>query len=580
MGDSSTNSSSQQQSSGTKTNTNNAGVTSTSTSTSTSTGASGQPKGNGSKKRNAALNPDAKDYVPRTTVTDGSSTTAAPAVADRQAGGSSANSQNRRRRNPDTKKSGNRNSNNAGNGNGTGTGDDASRQSEKNRNASNNNTSRNRRRQGHGPKPTIEGGARIDDYHQDDDIEINMDRPVETPERQATPTGSGSGAGPSVPTKDHRRDGRRKGKEVSAESSQKPQNNKGDQRRPKGAKADGQPEGSSSARANGGGSGSNNNNNNRRQRNRKGDLGGRTFPTASAGQGLAGESASGSSRNTQRNMPRIRPRKFVHTVEEDRDLMAALTAGLTNSTYECMVCWDVVRPAHKVWNCQVCWAAFHLDCLSTWARKSSEARAIRAHVPHVEALVLFSHAIVETKPFSCVASIPISHSKLESPTEEQKCYCGKHKRDASCGDGEPRTTLIDGVEQTGYYECHEVCNRTLACGHHECTKICHPLDDEPGQCPARPEVVTTCPCGSKTIETLLMGKTRTTCTDRIPVCGGLWFALKWVSMATNFRHAIAFAEVFARVGNINARIAAVRLKALARAARREIRLRLKPTPVR
>ncbi|KAF9186956.1 hypothetical protein BGZ51_001675 [Haplosporangium sp. Z 767] len=58
------------------------------------------------------------------------------------------------------------------------------------------------------------------------------------------------------------------------------------------------------------------------------------------------------------------------------------------------------------------------------------------------------------------------------------------------------------------------------------------------------------------------------------------FALKWVSMVTNFRHAIVLAEAFARAANINAQIAAVRLKTLAKAARREIRLHLRPTPAR
>lgn len=47
------------------------------------------------------------------------------------------------------------------------------------------------------------------------------------------------------------------------------------------------------------------------------------------------------------------------------------------------------------------------------------------------------------------------------------------------------------------------------------------MDNESGLCPARPEVVKTCPCGSKTIETLLSGGQRTSCTEPIPVCGGV-----------------------------------------------------------
>ncbi|KAF9968163.1 FKBP12-associated protein, partial [Mortierella alpina] len=372
----------------------------------------------------------------------------------------------------------------------------------------------NRRNHGRSPRQASEGGAaRIDD---DDDIEINMDRPIEISENQQAESASASASSSSTgaktaPSKDRRRDGhegregQRKGKEVSGSSSSRQQHLKSENGRSRVAAGDGGPETSSSGRGSGSGS---NTTANRRQRNRKGDLGGRTFPASTGRQEQAAES-SGSQRHAQRNVSRAQPKKFVHTVEEDRDLMAALTAGLTNSTYECMVCWDVIRPAHKTWNCQVCWAAFHLDCLSTWAKKSSEdpnnnGAGWRCCGKH-----------------TCTS---VCHAGLCPPCEEkqeQKCYCGKHERMARCGDGEMKTTLINGEVLTGYYECAEICSRPLACGHHQCTKKCHPLDDEPGQCSARPEVVNTCPCGTKTIETLLMGKMRSACTDPIPVCGGV-----------------------------------------------------------
>lgn len=58
----------------------------------------------------------------------------------------------------------------------------------------------------------------------------------------------------------------------------------------------------------------------------------------------------------------------------------------------------------------------------------------------------------------------VCHSGLCPPCEEeqfQKCYCGKHERQARCGDGEARTTTVGGVEQTGYYECHNICKRYM-----------------------------------------------------------------------------------------------------------------------
>ncbi|KAG0015747.1 FKBP12-associated protein [Entomortierella chlamydospora] len=185
--------------------------------------------------------------------------------------------------------------------------------------------------------------------------------------------------------------------------------------------------------------------------------------------------------------------KFVHKVEEDRDLMEALTVGLTKSTYDCMVCWDVIRPAHKIWSCQVCWAAFHLDCLSTWAKKSSEGKNYRfcpchpGPCPPCGGLGPIQSCYCGSESFQlrCVdtdftfqsgkscnqvcgellgcgkhSCSSVCHPGLCSPCEEeqvQKCYCGKHERMARCGDGIPKATLIDGEEQTGYYECKYIC---------------------------------------------------------------------------------------------------------------------------
>ncbi|KAF8979031.1 FKBP12-associated protein [Entomortierella lignicola] len=348
-------------------------------------------------------------------------------------------------------------------------------------------------------------------------------------------------------------------------------------------------------------------------RGQKKELAGRTFPSTSASTSSTVEAHQHNSapRHIRKGLPRS-PAKFVPKVEEDRDLMEALTVGLTHSTYDCMVCWDIIRPAHKIWNCQVCWAAFHLDCLSTWAKKSSEdsnnhgagwrcpgCQNTQVSIP--KDYTCFCSKVNEPifnryfTPHSCgelcgrtrdcphPCNIPchpgpcppcggigpiqschcgnesfqlrcietdfafksgksckqvcgellgcgkhscssICHPGLCSPCDKkqpQKCYCGKHERMALCGEGVPKSTLIDGEQSIGYYECKNVCKRPLACGHHECTKSCHTLNDEPGLCPARPEAVKTCPCGAKPIESLLMGKERTSCIDHIPVCGGV-----------------------------------------------------------
>ncbi|KAF9932953.1 FKBP12-associated protein [Linnemannia zychae] len=558
------------------------------TTTANTANATNDPTATVKKSGAVKLNPDAKDYVPRT-----ASTNAATSTAQSGTSSSSSNTHRRRRRNHDGNKSNNvdpegeskaqisESSRNNGSVDSSGGNNNSSS------NKTSNNSSRHRRNGRRNPRKAFEGGARIDDYHQDDDIEINMDRPVEPTGNQAAGSDVVAGAGSNSSARGHRQ-GRRHGKETAGTdtSSSKPQQNsrnEGSQARR--LKKDGQPEGSSASR----GSGSNNADN-RRQRNRKGELGGRTFPTASGNSVNNTESSSANSqRNTQKNTQRYQPKKSARTIEEDRDLLTALTADLSNSTYECMVCWEVIRPAHKIWSCQVCWAAFHLDCLSTWATKSLEdpnnngagwrcpgCQNTQVSVPKDYQCfcgkvnnpeynrpchpgpcppcgglgpIQTCHCGNESFQLRCVdtdfsfqsgkscsqvcgellgcgkhSCTSLCHPGLCPPCqefEEQKCYCGKHERKARCGDGDAKTTLIEGVEKVGFYECYETCDRLLACGHHKCTKPCHPQDSDPGECSARPEVVKTCPCGSKPIETVTKGKVRTSCLDPIPSCGGV-----------------------------------------------------------
>ncbi|KAG0344901.1 hypothetical protein BG004_004094 [Podila humilis] len=348
-------------------------ITSSSTSASTLSTSASNPQGaSASSKSSVKLNPEAKDYIPR-------SATVAEGSASNQSLGSS--NSNRRRRNPKSKSGIIVNSESS-----------ASTQSENtikgvgNNNSSSSSSSNRNRRNNRHPRSTTarNAAARIDD--DDDDIEIIMDKPLDSP--SATPflsqpshllsvstASSTAKSGAGAANTDGRREGRqgrRKGNEMATDSQTRRREG-GDNTRTR-ASQDRQPEDSVGRNNNSHASGSN-----RRQRNRKGDLGGRTFPTNATSILGAGD-AGGSERITETSRPqristpkaRPSPKKFVHTVEEDRDLMAALTAGLTESTYDCMVCWDIIRPAHKTWNCQVCWAAFHLDCISTWAKKSSE----------------------------------------------------------------------------------------------------------------------------------------------------------------------------------------------------------------
>ncbi|KAG0362556.1 FKBP12-associated protein [Podila minutissima] len=155
------------------------------------------------------------------------------------------------------------------------------------------------------------------------------------------------------------------------------------------------------------------------------------------------------------------PAKFVPKIEADHDLLTSLTVGLTSSKYECMVCFDVIRPAHKIWNCQVCWAAFHLDCLSTWAKKS------------------VGESSSSTTGWRCPGC---QHVQVSIP-KEYNCFCGK----------------VQNPEFNRYFtphSCGELCGRSRDCSH-SCNLPCHP-----GPCPPCGGLgpIQYCHCGSESFQ--------------------------------------------------------------------------------
>lgn len=52
-------------------------------------------------------------------------------------------------------------------------------------------------------------------------------------------------------------------------------------------------------------------------------------------------------------------------------LLGMLIDQLTNSSYECMICCNIVRRDAAIWNCANCYHSFHLYCIKRWASSSS-----------------------------------------------------------------------------------------------------------------------------------------------------------------------------------------------------------------
>lgn len=112
--------------------------------------------------------------------------------------------------------------------------------------------------------------------------------------------------------------------------------------------------------------------------------------------------------------------------DEIKDLLTSLTHGLTTSTYECMICWDVVRPGQQTWSCDCCWAVFHLGCVQTWANKSLNGKHMQIRVTKI---LMINFDFI---PADATSNLPVKnwrcpgcqYTRTVIP-KEYVCFCGK-----------------------------------------------------------------------------------------------------------------------------------------------------------
>jgi len=104
-------------------------------------------------------------------------------------------------------------------------------------------------------------------------------------------------------------------------------------------------------------------------------------------------------------------------------------------------------------------------------------------------------------------------------TVEARCYCGRHTKSMTCGQGTPRQSYNDSLPEKkwqGRWSCESTCSKAFDCGKHLCKRLCHALDSEVGLCPFSPALIDTCPCGSEAIN-----GNRASCEEEIKTCGRL-----------------------------------------------------------
>ncbi|KAJ3134051.1 FKBP12-associated protein [Geranomyces variabilis] len=97
-------------------------------------------------------------------------------------------------------------------------------------------------------------------------------------------------------------------------------------------------------------------------------------PSRAGTEGGAGELSAESNNNKPRKR---RPRNRIHKSVLDsanaaEDLTGSLIEGISDGSYECMICYDSVKHRDSVWSCSCCYAVFHLKCVEKWGKRSAE----------------------------------------------------------------------------------------------------------------------------------------------------------------------------------------------------------------
>ncbi|XP_074658843.1 transcriptional repressor NF-X1-like [Tubulanus polymorphus] len=199
------------------------------------------------------------------------------------------------------------------------------------------------------------------------------------------------------------------------------------------------------------------------------------------------------------------------TNEELETQRGSLIDQLIQNTYECMICYDVVKHEAAVWNCRSCYHIFHLRCIKTWSRspvamvdgedsgwRCPACQNINDRLPHhyycfcgkaqdpVYSRYETPHGCGEVCkrsrdcPHKCNILCHPGPCPPCNATTTKNCDCGKISKTVKCG-------LSVNVK------CENQCEKQLNCGLHDCANLCHS-----GPCdPCSQEIKQVCFCGQE-----------------------------------------------------------------------------------
>lgn len=171
--------------------------------------------------------------------------------------------------------------------------------------------------------------------------------------------------------------------------------------------------------------------------------------------------------------------EFTNQSSPSASDLSKIQSFLTSSSsgaLSCLICLERIKPSHPSWSCSsLCFAVFHLACIQSWSRQSSDLSAARA----TTRLPISSQHASEISTWNC-PKCRVQYSRSQIP-KHYHCFCGK---------------LQDPPSDDPWvlpHSCGEVCNRPLKhnCGHN-CLLLCHP-----GPCPSCPKLIKSkCYCGA------------------------------------------------------------------------------------
>ncbi|KAJ0046280.1 hypothetical protein Pint_06519 [Pistacia integerrima] len=166
---------------------------------------------------------------------------------------------------------------------------------------------------------------------------------------------------------------------------------------------------------------------------------------------------------------------FATSSSPDLSKIQSFLNSSSSGALSCLICLERIRPSDPTWHCSsLCFSLFHLICIQSWARQSSDLSAALA----ASRLPITAEKAAESSTWNC-PKCRSQYSKSEIP-KHYFCFCGK---------------LKDPYSEDPWilpHSCGEVCNRPLQhnCGHF-CLLLCHP-----GPCPSCPKLVkSSCFCG-------------------------------------------------------------------------------------